>query len=59
MDNERLRRLMTCSPVHFTRPAGEPYSIKERTDSWWKNIVDQHKQQVENLSKPLSDEEED
>lgn len=58
-NNERLRRLMTGSPVHFTRPAGEPYSIKERMDSCWKNIVDQHKQQAERLSNPLSEEQEE
>ncbi len=55
-NNERLRRLMTGGPVHVTRPAGGPQSIQERMDSWWKNIVDQHKQHVENLSRPLSEE---
>ena len=59
IEDEKVRRHMTGSPVHFTRPAGEPYSVKERMDSCWKNIVDQHKQQVERLSNPLSEEQEE
>ena len=59
IEDEKVRRLMTSSPVQFTRPAGEPYSIKERMDSCWKNIVDQHRQQVERLSNPLSEEQEE